>query len=38
DAAAAEAQRAVQALTALGVNPYSEALLQLASQLLQRRS
>ncbi|HQR98756.1 MULTISPECIES: polyprenyl synthetase family protein [unclassified Polaromonas] len=38
DAAAAEAQRAVQALAALGVNPYSEALLQLASQLLQRRS
>jgi len=38
DAAAAEAQRAVQALTALGANPYSEALLQLASQLLQRRS
>ncbi|MDI1271568.1 MAG: polyprenyl synthetase family protein [Polaromonas sp.] len=38
DAAAAEAQRAVQALTELGVNPYSEALLQLASQLLQRRS
>lgn len=38
DAAAAEAQRAVQALTALGVNPYSGALLQLASQLLQRRS
>lgn len=38
DAAAAEAQRAVQALTALGDNPYSEALLQLASQLLQRRS
>ena len=38
DAAAAEAQRAVQALAELGVNPYSEALLQLASQLLQRRS
>ncbi|MDO9260040.1 polyprenyl synthetase family protein [Polaromonas sp. YR568] len=38
DAAAAEAQRAVQALAALGGNPYSEALLQLASQLLQRRS
>ncbi len=38
DAAAAEAQRAVQALTVLGDNPYSEALLQLASQLLQRRS
>lgn len=38
DAAAAEAQRAVQALAALGVNPYSGALLQLASQLLQRRS
>lgn len=38
DAAAAEAQRAVQALAALGVNPYAGALLQLASQLLQRRS
>lgn len=38
NAAAAEAQRAVQALATLGVNPYSEALLQLASQLLQRRS
>lgn len=38
DAAAAEAQRAVQALSALGDNPYSGALLQLASQLLQRRS
>lgn len=38
DAAAAEAQRAVQALAKLGVNSYSEALLQLASQLLQRRS
>jgi octaprenyl-diphosphate synthase len=38
DAAAAEAQRAIQALTALGRNPYSEALLELASQLLGRRS
>ncbi|MDI1237914.1 MAG: polyprenyl synthetase family protein [Polaromonas sp.] len=38
DAAAAEAQRAIRALAALGANPYSEALLQLASQLLQRRS
>jgi octaprenyl-diphosphate synthase len=38
DAAAAEAQRAVQALAVLGDNPYSGALLQLASQLLQRRS
>jgi octaprenyl-diphosphate synthase len=38
DAAAAEAQRAVRALAALGSNPYSEALLQLASQLLQRRA
>ncbi len=38
DAAAMEAQRAVRALGALGRNPYSEALLQLASQLLQRRS
>lgn len=38
DAAAAEAQRAVQALAVLGDNPCSGALLQLASQLLQRRS
>lgn len=38
DAAAAEALRAVQALALLGNNPYSEALLQLASQLLGRRS
>ncbi|MFI5447243.1 polyprenyl synthetase family protein [Polaromonas sp. UC242_47] len=38
DAAAAEAQRAIQALAVFGHNPYSEALLQLASQLLQRRS
>jgi octaprenyl-diphosphate synthase len=37
DAAAAEAQRAVLAMSALGDNPYSGALLQLASQLLQRR-
>ncbi len=38
DAAAAEAQRAVHALAVLGDNPYSGALLQLVSQLLQRRS
>jgi octaprenyl-diphosphate synthase len=38
EAAAAEAERAVRALGVLGRNPYSEALLQLASQLLQRRS
>ncbi|MDO9361094.1 MAG: polyprenyl synthetase family protein [Polaromonas sp.] len=38
DAAAAEAQRAIRALAAMGPNAYSEALLQLASQLLQRRS
>lgn len=38
DAAAAEGLRAVHALTVLGSNSYSEALLQLATQLLQRRS
>ncbi len=38
DAAAAEAERAVQALRVLGRNRYSQALLELASQLLQRRS
>lgn len=38
EAAAAEAERAVRALRVLGRNPHSEALLQLASQLLQRRS
>jgi octaprenyl-diphosphate synthase len=38
DAAASEAQRAIQALAGLGRNTYSEALLELASQLLQRRS
>lgn len=37
DAAAAEAQRALNALQALGQNPYSHALQQLASQLLARR-
>jgi octaprenyl-diphosphate synthase len=37
-AAAAEAQRALNALQTLPQNPYSEALRQLASQLLQRRS
>ena len=38
DAAAAEAQRALDALQTLAKNPYSEALEQLASQLLSRRS
>lgn len=38
DAAAAEAQRALDTLQALPQNPYSSALGQLASQLLQRRS
>jgi len=37
DAAAAEAQRALNALQALAQNPYSHALQQLASQLLARR-
>ncbi|WP_296910276.1 polyprenyl synthetase family protein [Polaromonas sp.] len=37
-AAAAEAQCALNALQALPQNPYSNALRQLASQLLQRRS
>ncbi len=37
-AAAAEAQRALNALQALPQNPYSNALEQLASQLLARRS
>jgi octaprenyl-diphosphate synthase len=37
-AAATEAQRALDALQNLPQNPYSEALQQLASQLLQRRS
>ncbi len=38
DSAAAEAQRAMDALTALDDNPYREALLNLAAQLLQRRA
>ena len=38
DAAAAEGQRAILALRVLERNRYSEALLQLASQLLERRS
>ena len=38
DAAAAEAQRALNALQTLPKNPYSDALEQLASQLLARRS
>jgi octaprenyl-diphosphate synthase len=38
DAAALEAQRAVDALAGLPANPYSTALLELASQLLVRRS
>jgi len=37
-AAAAEAQRAVQALAHLPANPHAEGLLQLAAQLLERRS
>lgn len=37
DAAAAEAQRALDALQSLPQNPYSDALKQLASQLLERR-
>ena len=38
DAAAAEAQRALDALQTMPRNPYSNALEQLASQLLARRS
>ena len=38
DAAAAEAQRALDALKTFPENPYSDALKQLASQLLTRRS
>jgi octaprenyl-diphosphate synthase len=38
DAAASEAQRAIAAQAALARNVYSHALLELASQLLQRRS
>jgi octaprenyl-diphosphate synthase len=38
DAAASEAQRAVNALSGLPKNIYSDALLELASQLLGRRS
>ena len=38
DAAALEAQRAVDALAGLPANPYRTALLELASQLLVRRS
>ena len=37
-AAAAEAQRALDALQTFDENPYTEALAQLASQLLTRRS
>jgi octaprenyl-diphosphate synthase len=37
EAAAAEARRAVDAAGQLPVNPYSQGLLQLAAQLLQRR-
>ena len=37
-AASAEAQRAIDALRALPANPWSEGLLQLAAQLLARRS
>ncbi len=38
EAAAAEAERAVRALDLIGRNAYSSALLELASQLLQRRA
>jgi octaprenyl-diphosphate synthase len=38
DAAAVEARRALDALQALPQNVYSDALTQLASQLLARRS
>jgi octaprenyl-diphosphate synthase len=38
DAAAVEARRALHALQAMPQNPYSDALTQLASQLLARRS
>ena len=38
EAASAEAQRAVNAVRALPVNAYSEALVQLAASLLQRRN
>ncbi len=37
-AAAAEAQRAMTAITHLPTNPYTQALLQLAAQLLERQS
>jgi len=37
-AAAAEAQRAIDAAGKLPLNPYSQGLLQLAAQLLQRRN
>jgi len=38
DAAAAEARRAIQAAQQLPDNPYTQGLLQLAAQLLQRRN
>jgi octaprenyl-diphosphate synthase len=38
DAAAAEARRAMEAARLLPLNPYSQGLLQLAAQLLQRRN
>ena len=37
-AAAAEAQRAVECVRALPANPYTDGLLQLAAQLLERRT
>jgi len=37
-AAAAEAQRAIDALDGFPENPYTSGLLQLAAQLLERRS
>ena len=37
-AAAAQAQQAIDAITAFDSNPYTDSLLELAAQLLQRRS
>ena len=37
-AAAAQAQRAIDAISAFEANPYTDSLLELAAQLLQRRS
>jgi octaprenyl-diphosphate synthase len=38
EAAASEAQRAIDAVSQLPANPYTQGLLQLAAQLLQRRN